>query len=157
MFRLAVVSVLFSILLCSPIHALVGHNSDIGEFSSQAVIKRYSEPNWVPHCGGVIISDRHVLTAASCAIGLSIKTTRIFGGDLDTVFTIKKIRVHELYFDGKNDIAIIEVAQKFTFSSNLTKIQLDHLYFDDELETTALGIQPNNVSLIFALSWYTIN
>lgn len=137
--RLSVLSVLFSALFGTFTHALDGHKTDLGQITFQAVFLRRGEPS-IPICGGVIISDRHVLTTASCAQNLS-STADVYVGDSKDIASIRRIKIHEAYVEGQNNIAVVEVYDKFDFTRNVTsKIDLDAALFDDETEVTALGI-----------------
>ncbi|XP_063983180.1 transmembrane protease serine 9-like [Diachasmimorpha longicaudata] len=87
-------------------------------------------------CGGSIISDRHILTAAHCVHDFTSSTQRsvtIRAGSLTSrsggqTYTVDKIQVHPEYVDHlgspPNDIAIIKVKETIKFDQNTKKIDL---------------------------------
>ena len=94
------------------------------------------DPAWQhpkkPFCGGSIISDRHILTAAHCTARSSISTLRVLLGEHDTTDSVADIRTisaitdHPNYDSNKtvNDISILTLNSPITFSSIMSPVCL---------------------------------
>ena len=92
--------------------------------------------NETPVCGGSIISNQHILTAAHCTdiLGYPLNTTQIqvSVGEHDTsdsafdLKTISKITRHPGYspLNAVNDIAILTLSSPLTFSKSMAPICL---------------------------------
>lgn len=142
--------VFFAIVLCASAAPYSGerisggHTSDEGQFKFQAMIHRVGGGSNAPLCGGSIVSDRHVLTSATCAEALRLETTKIgVGNNFQNLYPVSRIKIHELFVDGHNDIAVIVIQGQF---KNVSNIGLDYEYFDEEIEVTALGFTRRGVS-----------
>ena len=85
-----------------------------------------------PWCGGSLISDRHVLTAAHCTYGGSTSSIRVLLGEHDTTDSVADIRTisaitdHPNYNDGtlENDYSILTLSNPVTFNKQMAPVCL---------------------------------
>ena len=112
------------------------------------------DPAWQhpkkPFCGGSIISDRHILTAAHCTARSSISTLRVLLGEHDTTDSVPDIRTisaitdHPNYDSNKtvNNLSILTLNSPITFSSNMSPVCLpEGMYM--YIETSYLKLLSN--------------
>lgn len=84
------------------------------------------------------------MTSATCAKALSLETTQVgVDNSFQNLYPVSRIKIHELFVDGHNDIAVISIQEKF---KNVSNIELDYEYFDEETEVTALGFTRRSVN-----------
>ncbi|KAK0085021.1 hypothetical protein PV325_005947 [Microctonus aethiopoides] len=96
-----------------------------------ALIRKYADH----YCGGVLITDRHVLTAAHCLQGVRSKDIKVRLGEYDFSkpdetraqdFHISDVRIHEDFDPANydNDIAIIKIHRPTIFNTYIWPICL---------------------------------
>ncbi|XP_022128682.2 chymotrypsin-2-like [Pieris rapae] len=108
-----------------------GQDATPGMAKYQVSIRIHKRKREGHGCGGSIINEQYVLTAAHCVFRKKLKDMSIVvgsnklskGGDR---YMIKKLVPHENYSPRtiKNDIAIIQIEGKFKFSDKVQPIEL---------------------------------
>ncbi|XP_004520095.1 serine protease SP24D [Ceratitis capitata] len=109
-----------------------GVDATIGQFPHQVSLQREDGSHT---CGGSIISENYILTAAHCVVvGNGIEPypakfyqvrvgsiQRTVGGQL---LKLKRIIVNKTYGNFLNDVALLELEQPLVFTSNIQAIEL---------------------------------
>lgn len=124
-----------------------GYNADAGQFPHQVSLR--SSPIKKSHfCGGSIISNRFVLTAAHCAQGkhssprnvfIVVGARRIFGDGY--VHRVARIVSHPGWYRPllQNDICVIRTAEEIQFSNNVGPVNLPTINPPNGLQVTVSG------------------
>lgn len=108
-----------------------GQDAIRGQFPYSVSIRDYKSK--AHFCGGALISDQHILTAAHClqknrskAHNLYIVVGALLRNDDETMIRVSRISVHQHYNDTslKNDIAMIYAAVKIQFTDTVKPIAL---------------------------------
>jgi trypsin len=120
-----------------------GVDVDIKDYPWQVALT--SSPNGSGFCGGSIIGDSWVLTAAHCVNDESPSGLYIRGGSSSPFasggdsYSVAQIIVHPNYSGNSYDFALIEINGEFEYGENMQMIDLI-----DEAEV-ALGVQDGGV------------
>uniref|UniRef100_A0A2M4BUH5 Putative trypsin-like serine protease n=1 Tax=Anopheles marajoara TaxID=58244 RepID=A0A2M4BUH5_9DIPT len=122
----------YKIYNCTNVVQLIvgGEQAKFGEFPHHALIGYPREDNANEYdfrCGGSLISDRHILTAAHCFSNDDPKVVRL--GEYDTTFEsedevqfgIAAVRKHPNYLNQRsyNDIGLIKLDRQVWFTKNI--------------------------------------
>ncbi|XP_045489545.1 chymotrypsin-2-like [Pieris rapae] len=110
---------------------LGGRNAPEGFAKYQVSIRKKPGKNEWHHCGGSILNEEWVLTAAHCTYGIKMSELSIMVGTNKlqsggTRYKIKKMISHEKYAkkDLRNDIALIQIDGKIAMTDNVKAIKL---------------------------------
>lgn len=130
----------------------VAHSGQFPYIVSMRQVIKPGRSSYRHFCGGTIISDRFVLTAAHCCINISsVDDIRIFMGtiendprDTDNMLKVKKIIIHEDFDEKKmrNDIALFWTKIRVKFSDKIQPILLSKKWIqpDEDGVFTGFGI-----------------
>lgn len=123
-----------------------GKGATFGEFPWQVLVR---ESTWLGlftknKCGGVLISNRYVLTAAHCQPGFLASLVAVFGefdisGDLESKRplsrNVKRVIVHRKYDAAtfENDLALLELEHPVQFDSHISKLLIFFFWYNEVL------------------------
>merc|ERR1719422_649196 len=107
-----------------------GQETEVNEYPWQVGL--VSSSGRSPWCGGSLISNQHVLTAAHCTAGGSTTSIRVLLGEHDTsdsmanIVSISAITDHPNYNSGTldNDFSILTLSSPVTFSKLVSPVCL---------------------------------
>ena len=111
-------------------------------------------------CGGSIIENRWILTAAHCVTDFTPEQIEIVAGSLSLVeggerYGVEKIIPHEFYnpLIIRDDIALVKVTQDITYNENVQPVELCDHYVDggQEMLLTGWGLTSVSYSRIVSL------
>lgn len=119
-----------------------------GKYSSSAqiisVVPQNASSGSIQYCGGSVISEQHILTAAHCVDGASAVDVKMDGDtDDDTgepkTYSVKNVHIHDGFNKTslENDIALIQLNEPITFTSNFQPVKLGCTYTPPNTQTEA--------------------
>ena len=104
-----------------------GQDAQPGEFPWQIALQRKYGKTFYHSCGGSILNERWVVTAAHCAKGVTVKSMRVVAGDhnrnvsegVEQAVNVSRSVIHPGYDSGtlENDIALLELSPPLILSS----------------------------------------
>lgn len=84
-----------------PAHIIGGTDAAVGEFSFMASVGFAFEGTVIPFCGGALVSDKHVVSAAHCSAGFPEADAGVLAGTIDpsigAVFDVAQIQSHNAF------------------------------------------------------------
>lgn len=125
-----------------------GETATPGQFPHQVALRRKLFGNFYPHCGGSIITNRWVLTAAHCtAYSIPENIGMFMGAQLitDKEFyyeTQQNIFHQEFVMDYdviRNDIALLQTVQTIVFTDKIAPISLGRTFLGAGLPVQTSG------------------
>ncbi|XP_055915313.1 serine protease SP24D-like [Eupeodes corollae] len=147
-------------------HRIVGgQNAAEGQFPHQISLRRNKQHT----CGGSIISNKYVLTAAHCVVQSGItpypanqfsiyagSTNRVSGG---IEVAVANIKVHEKYGNFLNDLAVLTLAKSLSFSKKIAPISLQNreIPHDAQVLISGWGRLSTNGDIPMQLQYNTLN
>ncbi|EZA56168.1 trypsin-1 [Ooceraea biroi] len=107
-----------------------GEDAKLGEIPYQVSLQDVGSN--FHFCGGSVLNENYVITAAHCVQGRSPRGTQVIAGTIDlkepkSTHEVEKIVIHENYQAGNswlNDIALLKVKNPFIRSTNLEYVPL---------------------------------
>ncbi|CAC5399727.1 Chymotrypsin-like serine proteinase,Trypsin delta [Mytilus coruscus] len=110
-----------------------GQDTTINKHAWQVSLQRKSGTSWSHSCGGSIIGEKWVVTAAHCVEGSPVSSLRIAagsttwnsGGETRLLSSFTMHPDYDGFGDGfPNDIAVLELESALPFSSSIAKIEM---------------------------------
>ncbi|KAF2882713.1 hypothetical protein ILUMI_23446 [Ignelater luminosus] len=132
MYRLILLSVIATACFASPLpdsgRVVNGTDAKEGEIPWIVSLRKYGSHS----CGGSILDETHILTAAHCVVSASARNLQIQYGVLkissrDNIVQVKSIKVHEKFSPGQNnanDVAILTLESPIIFGDNVHPVTL---------------------------------
>lgn len=142
-----------------------GSSTSAGQFPFYAQLSFYIDSERELICGGSLITDVHILTAAHCTINSLMAAVILGYRTMNDLSGTQKFIVFndEFYvnpdFDIEeipNDLAILRLPQKVQFTSNVHPIKLAVRGFDEFVDVIAIGsgaIKPHKLELPSTLQY----
>lgn len=130
-----------------------GHEATPGQFPHQISLRYFNIFGYAHTCGGSILNERFILTAAHCIrprIRFYILVgahNRSFIRDQKNLQQVKRGIVHPNYNQTSlvNDIALVELVNSLQFNARVQPIQLHEDFIGDGFNAIASGWGKSNV------------
>ena len=115
-----------------PSRIIGGQETDVNEYPWQVGLLFSTFSDKTPGCGGSIISNRHILTAAHCTAGQTTSTLRVLLGEHDTSDSVQDIRTISAITDHPGydssilayDASILTLTSPIIFSRTMSPVCL---------------------------------
>lgn len=129
-----------------------GSNANEGQIPYQVSLRTAGNFHF---CGGSILNNRWVLSAAHCTVGQTLANTQVIVGSLFTqsggiAHQVSAIVNHQDYDANwiSNDVSVVQTATVIVFTPNVQPIALGSEYLGAGVLATASGWGQTTVSLI---------
>ncbi|XP_034195399.1 chymotrypsin-2-like [Osmia lignaria lignaria] len=107
-----------------------GEDAKVGEIPYQVSLQ--NKDNSFHFCGGSVLNENYVITAAHCVIGKTAASIKVIAGTINLAaqkseYNVKNIIIHEKYNPNdswKNDIALLKVEKPFVKSEQIAFVPL---------------------------------
>lgn len=169
-----------ALALLSPVRNILGSPLDVPssvnttiffpEYDHRIVGGRLAKLGEAPHqvslryraydfhfCGGSIINNRWILTAAHCVSNFRPNQLEIVAGNLQLGFGGRRYKVDKIvahngfkYSTVENDIALIRVIKNIKFSKEVKAIQLNNRFLEGTEPVTLFGWGLTSVRISYA-------
>lgn len=125
-----------------------GSTAGPGQFPYMASLRRYDTVIWRHLCGGSILSNRWILSAASCTFGIYSKPSNLVvvvgahhiqnGG---RIYYLERIVNHPQHNNSifKNDISLLRTNETIQFNDVIRPIRLRRRFVDAGVASTVSG------------------
>lgn len=144
-----------------------GSEAKLGQFPHQVSLRINRSGKYLHTCGGSIISNRYIVTAAHCYSTSypNVSDYRVvvgahkYNGDDGRLYGVKRFTVHEKWDSNViiNDIALVEVNEVIAFNERVAAISLHRTFFGGEVPAITSGWGSSNVTLQSFLNNFSLH
>ncbi|XP_017472249.1 PREDICTED: trypsin delta/gamma-like [Rhagoletis zephyria] len=120
-----------------------GQNAAVGQFPYHVLVTRHGD-GYIVVCGGAIISQNYVVTAAHCVDGYSPSDYWIRAGTVNfnsggVEIQVAEVKIHPDYSSFNYDIAVLRLSHSLDFNNNIKPIPLASMEVPEGSTVTVTG------------------